>query len=120
MAMDLILPKIYPAMLDILKIIKNMDKEKRFGLIRIAMRDNTVIIYNMDQAHTFGKVEMFTKDNGSQEVFMEKESLLFKMEYFTMEIGLMEKDKDLEYREIKTTCSMKGISIKIRNMEKVS
>lgn len=48
MAMDLILPKIYPAMLDILKIIKNMDKEKRFGLIRIAMRDNTVIIYNMD------------------------------------------------------------------------
>lgn len=51
---------------------------------------------------------------------MEKESLLFKMEYFTMEIGLMEKDKDLEYREIKTTCSMKGISIKIRNMEKVS
>lgn len=119
MVMDLTLPKICQAIMDILKTIKNTDKEKRFGVIKIVMKDNTVIIYSMDQAHTYGVMEICTRESGIQETLMEKENLFCKMEFFMMEIGLMEKDKGLEYREIKTTCNMKGILIKIRSMVEV-
>ena len=71
------------------QVIKEMDKEFKFGLMELNILVNGRIIKLVDKEHSIIQMELFMKDNGKMIEQMDMESIDNQMVLYTLDNGKM-------------------------------